>query len=113
MHFYLCGLEVPRNDSLEQFVEHVRERVGKIGNPQFVQVYEFREGRRVDVLVGMKYDFQATNYLHTNSKKVRLSHSGRSSSKIPWACSEKRLPLWENCSKSTCERVASLPSTPA
>lgn len=73
VHFYLCGLLIPRSESLEDFLDYVRDRISKIGIPQIVQIYQKVDDRHVDVLVGMRYDFQAINYLTGSSKKVQAS----------------------------------------
>lgn len=70
MHFYLCNLQVPRSDSIEEFIEYVKDRVSKVGFPQIVQIMQIMGDRMVDVAVNMKYDSQAIMYMQGLAKKV-------------------------------------------
>ena len=67
----MCNLQVPRSDSMEEFIEYVKDRVSKVGFPQIVQINQIVGDRMVDVAVNMKYDNQAMMYMQGLAKKVR------------------------------------------
>ena len=63
MHFYLCNLQAPWSDSIEEFIEYVKDRVSKVRFQQIVQIDQKAGDRMVDVAVNMKYDNQAMMYM--------------------------------------------------